>query len=382
MITVSGARETARARLTTKRAAWATAVHPEPVLTIPLKPPSEREMLADQRTAERWAQDWAAVTGAAVDWETRSWHSIGRQRIPVRLVLASPDEVASFVGGDELRQWRSLRRRVARLRTVIADDVTRSDEVAAAMRRSAEQLLRYTDDEFEDVLHGTRWLIDNPVRGLRPRQLPIRGVDTKWFSAHRGILSALHRAATGQDGLGIVDSDPLVRLRVLDDALAVGGIAELAAPASALARLRCTPRAVMVFENLESVLALPAWPGAIAIHGSGYAVDVIGSLPWVQQRPVLYWGDLDSNGFAILSRLRTHHSDVRSVLMDQDTLLGYRDMWVREPTPNRGVFAALTGTEERALKRIRDEGDVRLEQERIEWAAALEALRRAWDELG
>ncbi|KRE60548.1 hypothetical protein ASG92_21605 [Arthrobacter sp. Soil736] len=42
---------------------------------------------------------------------------------------------------------------------------------------------------------------------------------------------------------------------------------------------------------------------------------------------------------------------------------------------------ALTGGEQRALKRLRDEGDVRLEQERIPWQTALKSLQTAWEKI-
>lgn len=342
-------------------------------------------MLADERAAELWAREWAdvALVGGAVEWETRSWHSIGRQRVPVRLVLSDGDDIAAFAAGEAENEWRRLRGRVDQLRELV-DLRGDTEHVAldAAVRSSGELLLRYDDQEFADVLAATLWLSENSVEGLRPRQLPIRGVDSKWFTSHRGILSALHRALTGAEALGIVDNDPLLRLRVLDPAISAGGLPEYAAPVGVVAALAYAPRAVFVFENLESVLALPEWKDAIAVHGSGYAVDVVGTLPWVQAAPVVYWGDLDSNGFAILHRLRLHHPHVVSVLMDEDTLVAHRDLWVREPTPNRGLFDTLTGSERRALQRLRDEGDVRLEQERIGWDTALRGLKETWSALG
>ena len=103
----------------------------------------------------------------------------------------------------------------------------------------------------------------------------------------------------------------------------------------------------------------------------------MGGLPWVRAVPVLYWGDLDSNGFAILRHLRLNHPNVTSVLMDEPALLAHRDLWVPEPTPVRGDIDALTESETRALHALRREGDVRLEQERIPWAYAVATLRQA-----
>lgn len=115
----------------------------------------------------------------------------------------------------------------------------------------------------------------------------------------------------------------------------------------------------------------------MAVHGSGYAVDGVARLDWIDGARVIYWGDLDSHGFAILNRLRSHLPEVESVLMDEATLLAHQDLWVPEPKPSTGTFAHLTGTEARALERLRAEGNVRLEQERIPWDTALNRLRTA-----
>jgi hypothetical protein len=66
--------------------------------------------------------------------------------------------------------------------------------------------------------------------------------------------------------------------------------------------------------------------------------------------------------------------------MDVDTLLAHRDLWVPEPAPSTATLEHLTEAERQALHVLRDEGSVRLEQERIPWNFALEALRAAVDE--
>lgn len=374
MISVAEARTLAGQRLGRHLAGWATSPPEAPAWVLGLKPPAERTVRADELAAETWAREWAGARlppGAEVDWESRLWRSIGRQRVPVRLRVESPDGVAAFAGGDVARQWRTLTARVA----VVHEELGRSAQIDQVVRRHTSELLRWPTPRFDQVVGAAAWLARHDVVGLRPRQLPIRGVDTKWFAAHRSVLTALVAAATGSTDLGIVDADPLVRLRILDPALSLGGLTDLAAPVEQLRGLRLRPSTAFIFENLESVLAMPAWPGAVVLHGSGYAVDVVGELPWVRDAPVIYWGDLDSHGFAILHRLRAHLPEVRSVLMDEATLLGHRDLWVPDPKPTRGELPSLTAAEARARHLLHDEGDVRLEQERIPWERALAALQ-------
>lgn len=72
-----------------------------------------------------------------------------------------------------------------------------------------------------------------------------------------------------------------------------------------------------------------------AILGGGYSIDLLRALPWIANQPLHYWGDLDTHGFAILSRLRQYFPHTRSFLMDCDTLLMHRDLWTEELSGTR-----------------------------------------------
>ncbi|MGP7961087.1 Wadjet anti-phage system protein JetD domain-containing protein [Sanguibacter sp. A247] len=175
----------------------------------------------------------------------------------------------------------------------------------------------------------------------------------------------------------MVDSDPMLRVRFLDATLAPGGMADFAAPVQQLAALDVEPRILVLLENRETLLSLPAMPGIVAVHSPGYAVEMLDPIGWVRNSPVVYWGDLDSHGFSILHRLRTHHDRVESVLMDTETLEAHLDLAVVEPRPARGIYPTLTEAESTTLERLRAGGDLRLEQERIPWEYALTQLNAA-----
>lgn len=382
MITAEEVRERASKRTRAQRGVWGAdrlRSDAEPVAwQVALHPPTEREMRADEHAAELWARQWQRIDDAhapselRIKWTSRAWLSIGRQRVPTHAVFSCPDAIAEFAGGSDHRSWLTLRARA----DLLASHFDRSTALATAFKRHTNSILSLSDADFDTLLAVTLWLRDNDASGLRPRQLPIRGVDTKWFGAHQPLVTALCEAVRG-GSLGIMTSDSLIRVRVLDPSLALDGPRDFAASREQLNALDYRPDFVFVFENLESLLAMPDWPDAIAVHGLGYAVDTLGSIRWITDRPVIYWGDLDSHGFAILHRLRAHHSDVTSVLMDEATLLQHRDLWGAESTPARGALETLTASEAEALSRLRAEGDVRLEQERIPWTTALAALRRA-----
>lgn len=122
-------------------------------------------------------------------------------------------------------------------------------------------------------------------------------------------------------------------------------------------------------------------PGAVVFMRLGYNVDVLARLPWLAPARCIYWGDLDTHGFAILHRARSYIPDLQSVLMDEDTLLRHKALWVDEAVQHSAAELTLLTEQEqqvyRDLKLQRWGQNVRLEQERIDWTAAWNVLQRS-----
>ncbi|RNE62307.1 hypothetical protein EEJ31_08710 [Cryobacterium tepidiphilum] len=378
MVTVAEARERARRRVDQEQREWAASGGGAAVLEVVLRPPTERAVLTDQAAAIAWVRDWrgvadAAPAGVEVQWGVRQWPSVGSQDVPERCVIGGADAIAAFAGTVARREWCTLRDRAERLRAEFGER-SEPDGLASAIRAQWRTLQRLTVADFETLIQVVAWLAEHPASGWRIRQLPIRGIDTKWLERHRPVVEALHSATAGRESLGLRGAPNLVRVRFLDPVMRPGGLCDVTVPVDELAALEIEPSVVFVFENLETVLAMPYMSGAVVVHGSGYAVPRLRVIPWIRGGRIVYWGDLDSDGFAILHALRSHCADVTSVLMDEETLLAYRDLWVPEPKAAMGTYLTLTEREQRALERVRSEGNVRLEQERIPWEVAVAAL--------
>lgn len=348
---------------------WAATGVDGAAIDVPLHPPTERLALADLEATRAWVERWRAVGrdgDVIVEWAGRSWARIGSQEVPVRAVVRGARAIARVAG--ETAAWNLLLARAAALRETLGE----SEDVRRALSSHARTIAALEEADFGRLLDVLVWLRDHPGSGRLVRELPIRGVHTKWIESRRGLVETLHRVGTGASGLGLREPAPLVRLRVLDPALAFGGLTDVSAPVDELAALPIRPVRVFVFENLATVLAMPDVQGGIAIHGGGHRVDLVARLPWAQR--VAYWGDLDSHGFAILHRLRMHGVDATSALMDVETALAHRDLWGLDPEPNTAVLSSLTGEEKTTLQLLSAEGNVRLEQERIPWGYALDRL--------
>ena len=137
-------------------------------------------------------------------------------------------------------------------------------------------------------------------------------------------------------------------------------------------------RRAYVVENEITYLAFPLPGDAIVIFGGGYAVDVLEPLGWLTDLVLVYWGDIDTHGFAILNRLRSTFPTARSLLMDRETLVAHRELWGQEQTPSRATLSRLD-PEEQALFDDLDHDrlgeKVRFEQERLSYACLERSLK-------
>jgi hypothetical protein len=356
--------------------------------TIALGAPTQTEAAAGPEAVRAWAAAWSAWESSEqpgeVTWETRQWPRLGTQRLPAALVIGSLEVVARLA--DQGSRWQ---RAVARhhLLTNVCGWVTSRP----APQRLFDALADYGDTDFERLLALMRWLAEHPASGLQLRQLPVGGLDTKWVEQRRGLIIDILQCQpalpagdqTARDLhalLGLVKPPTRMRMRLLGDDLRrqVGGLCDIEAPAEELAALPIEPRLAFVVENLESGLALPAVPGAVALMKLGHAVNLLRHLPWLRIARIIVWGDIDTHGFAILDRVRSVLPRSESILMDQDTLLGHRALWVEEPRPFDGPDLARLSESERLVF----DGlagnlwgvNVRLEQERLPWPLVLCAL--------
>jgi hypothetical protein len=219
----------------------------------------------------------------------------------------------------------------------------------------------------------------------------VPGVDTKFVQRHQGILAELldlqlpaHRIDPAHPRSEFVARYRLrgrptyLRLRTLDPDLPLAGqYTELTVRAAELADHPPPHHTVYIVENEITYLALPAVPDAIAVLGGGYAVSTLAALHWLAHRRLIYWGDIDTHGFAILERLRRHFPHADSLLMDRATLLAHESQWVVEP---KSAIARLNGLRPEEADLYRDlvedslGASVRLEQERISYAMIERAI--------
>ena len=344
--------------------------------------PTEQEANSRLDDVRAWTVEWRALAGPGeVKWVERKWRNLGTQSVPERLIFQTPGELADFageqvrwsrmlgVGQKLLAQWPQLKSNIARWSHVLAN---------------------LEDQDLARLFSMLRWIESHPESGLCVRQLPIAGMDTKWIELRTGIISGLLHEIRGHTGdladfYGTCGLRPLpqyLHVRILDPQLRreIGELADLTAPVEQIGCWKLLPDVVIIVENVQTGLAFEDMPGTIVILGLGYSVDLLQKLPWLHTARCFYWGDLDTHGFAILNRARSYLPRLQSILMDEETLLDHKNLWVEEREQAAAdVLPLLTGAEHavyRGLKLNVWGQHVRLEQERISWSFVDLALRR------
>lgn len=357
--------------------------------SVALKPPTEKEALEDVSAVRKWVSSWRNdPLTTSVHWGERDWKSIGKQEIPLRLFL--PDITTIAQSASQAEDWEQLAARTTVLAERWSDSWRHSkaastppDSIAIrqAIKKCASRYQVLSEDDWMRLLATLDWLMDNPEISLFVRQLPIRGIDSKWLETHKSALEPFYAAMTGSTGFAFKQRGKQIQVRFLDETIAPGGLHTFAATPEELNTLTARPHLTLVVENLTTLYCLPDLPHTVAFHGGGYAVDALSGIAWLLSIPILYWGDLDSNGFAILDRLRHHHPHVVSLMMDPETLRLHEELCVVEASPHRGRLECLTSAEQGALDMLLSgEEALRIEQERIAWDYALACIERAVEE--
>jgi hypothetical protein len=104
------------------------------------------------------------------------------------------------------------------------------------------------------------------------------------------------------------------------------------------------------------------------IFGAGYGFEMLDPARWLLNCRILYWGDIDTHGFAILDQLRARFTHVESFLMNRATLLAFESQWGEEEQQTLKELNRLNNEEQALYDDLRDNKirkNLRLEQERI-----------------
>lgn len=322
--------------------------------------------------------------GYSIVWDKTENRLLGRNATPKAAIVPTRADAFALIEATDA---------AARFEAPVKDTIRRFPELCDWLRRRPHVALSEADS-WERILAVVEWFRAHPRCGRYVRQIDVQGVDTKFIEKRKSLISELLDIVLAVDHIdfaqspstqfearyGLIGRPPLVRIRILDAELAISGLMDLTVRLDELAQLEISADRVFIVENEITGIAFPFCRSSALIFGGGYAIERLAALRWLQSKVVLYWGDIDTHGFAILDRLRAFLPEARSLLMDRCALLEYRNLWSTEEVPFVGQLSRLTPEETALYDDLRFDRlgrGVRLEQERIPLRKVAEFLGKA-----
>jgi hypothetical protein len=234
-------------------------------------------------------------------------------------------------------------------------------------------------DNWTNILKVCKYFKSNPKPNLYIRELPI-SVDTKFIETNVSILRELldiiiepfiNKDKTKfEKRFNLKYSQPLIRFKILDLKISMShfsGLNDISIPINQFNSLNLNLETVIVVENKTNLhtiaLTLPEMEKTIVIFGSGFKVENLKNAEWLNKLKILYWGDLDVQGFEILSQMRNYFHQTRSFLMDEVTFDKFFEN-DKGTLSNVNSPLNLTKIEMNIYEKIK-ENNWRLEQEKI-----------------
>ena len=355
---------------------------------LALKGPDSRAL--GERFSE--VRDWIAGLVAneglyRIEWRSVNHRVLGANRIPSAIWIDTLEQALGLIGKHRAAErFAGMVERTRETRAELIPWLTKRPLRALALAEEWPQLLAIID-----------WLSKHPRPEVYLRQVDLPGVHTKLIEGHRAVLAelldlvlpeeAIDATHTGAFGFcrryGFLDKPARVRFRMLDPTVRLLPMAsdqDITLTQAAFSSLAPPVTTVFITENEINFLAFPNVRDSMVIFGAGYGFANLATVHWLQEKNILYWGDIDTHGFAILNQLRGFFPHTVSFLMDRETLLAHRQFWGSEPQPQTGDLLCLTTEEQALYDQLRQHTwgvSVRLEQEKIGFRFLAAALQRS-----
>jgi hypothetical protein len=353
------------------------------------KGPTSGEMADHFEEARTWISELRAMPHCRVEMREFKHRVFGENAVPHEVWIDTVEDALALI---------SKQRDVTRFTALIDVTRKRQPQVVGWLAKRPIRALELSN-EWSLLLEIVGWLQKHPRPGVYLRQVDLPSVHSKFIEAHRAVLEELldivlspaviDPTASGTRQFakryGFCDKPERIRFRVIDPkrALLPGAlIQDITLDAESFASIEPKVSRVFITENEINFLAFPQVKDSMVIFGAGYGFEMLSKAEWLSHRRIVYWGDIDTHGFAILDQLRSQFEHVESFLMDRNTLFAFETLWGEEEKQTLRDLAMLH-PEERALyddlrdNRIRR--NLRLEQERIGFGwveSALSALTR------
>ena len=312
--------------------------------------------------------------GYSIEWKTIKNRILGTQDFPSKIKFETAEDFERFL--QKVKEVDVFRKNVALIKG-------RFPKLQCWIEKYPLKVID-NSEYWSDILKVLDYFSKNPQPQLYIRELPIE-VHTKFIEQNKALIGELldivikeyinTNEKEFEKRYNLRYDEPTVRMRLLDRTLAKKlfyGLDDITIPISLFLKLQIPISKVYIVENKVNFLTFPLIPNSIVIWGKGYGVASIKESELLKSTELIYWGDLDAQGFEILSQFRSYFGQVKSLLMDKATFDNYFEKECG--TSKINVKPNLT-TEEEELYQYIKVNNYRLEQEKIPQRYVIEQLK-------
>ncbi len=305
--------------------------------------------------------------------------NIGRQTLPVTVTFANRARLLSLL--DKQAEFNAFA-------NVYEAVISRYPGLGVLLLKKPNLIIQNLG-LWNELMAICDFFVTHPRPNIYIRELGIEGIDTKFVEKNKRVIDMLlshilpdmNESSISFKEYGFEKKYhlkyplPMIRFRILDKELALSGLTDLSITVEAFQNLSLDCENVFIVENKITTLSFPPVKKSIVIFGSGYGVQVLKDVAWLHSKHLYYWGDIDSDGFAILSQIRSCFPKVISLFMHEEAVRNFKHLSVKEQEKTTfKTLEYLTPNEQKLFAKLQN-SHFRLEQERINFTYILKKLK-------
>nr|WP_295864492.1 Wadjet anti-phage system protein JetD domain-containing protein [uncultured Chitinophaga sp.] len=298
---------------------------------------------------------------------------LGKQKLPEKIIFDEAQDFWKYLGKE--KEWNSFRQDAALLRKELP-------QLESWLKKNPLKVITAAG-RWPGLVNVCKYFISNPQPQCYLREI-LAQPHTKFIEENKSVLESLLMELIGEfvfkegscfeERFHIKTYDRLIQLRLLDKQLTqhFSGVSHLGITIQDLAKLHLPCVKVIIMENkasysnIENFLTLPQLTGTIAIFGGGYAVSSLKQITWLKEMEILYWGDIDVQGFEMLSIIRSMFSQTQALLMNRTVFDAFSSQHTSGPKNQVSHLDYLHKSESELYHYLKGlTKNNRLEQERI-----------------
>lgn len=369
-------------------------------LTLKLHIPTSGELKVKFNHCRDWAQAWDDLKDKLNLEYTTISTTLHSQTLPCAVTFKTIEELAAFTGRTPL---------LNHFKDCCKICESRLPELLPFIKSHPKFAFDY-HDIMDRAVSVCLYLLKYPRPNIYLRELDLPGVDTKFLERHNNKNERGFPGPVGQlldcvlppeaidenfwahDNFvrryGFKPKPEFIRFHLLDKSNPENerwnDLTDVQVDKDSFAGLSFAVDNVVICENEVSYLALPALRSSLAIFGKGYGFSGWESFNCLKGRRIIYWGDLDVDGFSILNQLRAQlpGEDLVSALMDEETIKDFTELAVKDRCnylAEEREFHYLSPAELQAYQALITDKygtNLRIEQERLPYSRIKQEIEK------